>query len=478
MNNFLFSFLLCLLLSSIQLGAQKDELPYKTISLQNFNDFKSVTDNWKLIGDVFFATDEGGAITKPGTGILINKPAKDAKGHLFTNLEHGDIELELDFMMAKNSNSGIYLQGRYELQLFDSWGEHNPKFSDCGGIYQRLDKGHNIGYQGHPPLVNVSKAPGLWQHFRIVFHAPRFNEKGQKTTNARFVRVYQNGVLVQNDVEVTGPTVSAAFQDEKGFGPLMFQGDHGAVAFRDIRYKKGQGIPYHDLNAPLPVGAITVPVESRSVVLRSFVNHSGHKVTAAVSVGGPEKLNYALDLSNGNLLKIWRGDFVETTSMWHSRGLDQLAVPLGSVIEFSGRKPTIAFQIHKDGSWPDSNASYEYQGYDIDRAGRPVFRYAIGRARVEESFIEAEGGKRLYRSFTIMLPNQETAEIWCRPAEGSDITRLPNGLYAINDKQFYIELPDKQKPVIRRTTADNISELLFHVKTTSNVAVVKYSIVW
>ena len=68
----------------------------------------------------------------------MNRPTKKDNGHLFTNLEHGDIELELDFMMAKGSNAGVYLQGRYEIQMFDSWGVEHPAFFDCGGIYPAL----------------------------------------------------------------------------------------------------------------------------------------------------------------------------------------------------------------------------------------------------------------------------------------------------------------------------------------------------
>jgi len=241
MKFLIYSFLCCLLLYSVKVVAQKLEIPLTTISLQNLNAFKPVSNNWQLVSDIYSDPLKGGkSKITAGTGVLVNTPGKSNKGHLFTNMEHGDIELELDFMMAKGSNSGVYLQGRYEVQMFDSWGEENPKFSDAGAIYQRWDTSRGNGregFEGHPPLVNVSKAPGLWQHFRIVFRAPRFNAQGQKTENARFVEVYQNGVLVQKNIEVTGPTQAAAFTDEKPTGPLMIQGDHGVVAIRNIKYK-------------------------------------------------------------------------------------------------------------------------------------------------------------------------------------------------------------------------------------------------
>src|SRR5262249_45701970 len=80
--------------------------------------------------------------------------------------------------------------------------------------------------------------PGLWQHLRIEFEAPRFDAAGKKTKNARFVKVVLNGYTIQENVEVTGPTRSAAFNDEKPLGPLMIQGDHGAVALRNLAIRR------------------------------------------------------------------------------------------------------------------------------------------------------------------------------------------------------------------------------------------------
>jgi hypothetical protein len=118
-----FSFLLCFLLFASNLVAQTKQIPKKAISFQNLNDFKSVSSNWKIVGDVFYDINKAGTgTTSQGTGIVANEPSDKNNGHLFTNMEHGDIDLELEFMMAKGSNSGIYLQGRYEVQLFDSWG--------------------------------------------------------------------------------------------------------------------------------------------------------------------------------------------------------------------------------------------------------------------------------------------------------------------------------------------------------------------
>ncbi|WP_317046579.1 3-keto-disaccharide hydrolase [Adhaeribacter arboris] len=146
--------------------------------------------------------------------------------------------MELDYMMAKGSNSGIYLQGRYELQLLDSWGVKTPKAGDNGGIYERWDESKpegQKGYEGYPPRQNASRAPGLWQHVKVAFQAPKFDGSGKKIENARMLRVELNGVTIHEDVELLGPTRGAMANDERATGPLRFQGDHGAVAFRNIK---------------------------------------------------------------------------------------------------------------------------------------------------------------------------------------------------------------------------------------------------
>lgn len=234
-------FLLCGFPYFHLLSSQSISYPFTEFSLETLEDFANITESWVKVKDVWF-DPEGmeGMIIEEGTGVLLNTLGEKWKSNLLTNFEHEDIELELDFMMAKGSNAGIFLQGRYEVQMYDSWLESRPGFSDNGGIYQRWNSNAEPGkkgFDGIAPIVNASKAPGLWQHFRIVFQAPRFDIQGNKIRNAVFREVYLNGVLVQNNVEVTGPTRDAKFKDESSLGPIMFQGDHGVFAMKNIRYK-------------------------------------------------------------------------------------------------------------------------------------------------------------------------------------------------------------------------------------------------
>jgi hypothetical protein len=124
--------------------------------------------------------------------------------------------------------------------------------------------------------------------------------------------------------------------------------------------------------------------------------------------------------------------------------------------------------------WPDSNANYNYLGYDISKTGQPIVKYSVGKTQIKESLAAEESGKKLSHTITVV---SSEAEVWCKIAEGVTITKLPNGLYAVNDKQYFIQLPDKAEPVIRKT-AGNITELLLPIKAKENNASVKYSIIW
>ena len=143
----------------------------------------------------------------------------------------------MEFLIPRKSNSGVYLQGRYEVQIYDSFGVEHDEYPgiECGGIYPRWIREINV--EGHSPRVNVSKPPGEWQSFDITFRAPRFDATGRKAANAKFVKVVHNGKTVHENVEVTGPTRASLWEDEKAAGPLRLQGDHGPVAFRNLQVK-------------------------------------------------------------------------------------------------------------------------------------------------------------------------------------------------------------------------------------------------
>ena len=173
----------------------------------------------------------------PGKGpVMFNSNAKTQDW--VTTRTWGDADLTIDFCIAKGSNSGVYLHGLYEAQIFDSYGTPVEKLEtkDCGSIYHRWIDNKPVG--GSVAKVNASLAPGQWQRYHIVFRAPRFDKSGRKTENARFVRVELNGQLVQENVEVDGCTRACLEIPEAPKNPIMLQGDHGPVAFRNFVCKE------------------------------------------------------------------------------------------------------------------------------------------------------------------------------------------------------------------------------------------------
>lgn len=205
------------------------EVPAQYKNLKQGGWFTTRGVKWeRLLGPTLLTgRDEPGATIINGNG---------RAGHLITDKKHGDVELYLEFMLAKGSNSGVYLQSLYEVQVFDSWGSEFPvKSSDCGGIYHRWIDGKAVG--GSAPKVNASRRPGQWQSYHIWFQAPRFDRSGKKTSNAKFMRVLHNGQLVQENVEVEGGTRAHMPIDEAALNSLRLQGDHGPVAYRNIHWR-------------------------------------------------------------------------------------------------------------------------------------------------------------------------------------------------------------------------------------------------
>lgn len=201
-------------------GATAGAAPADAVILfdgSNLNGWKSVNGGpapWKVEG--------GNIVLAPKTGDI-------------QTLENfGDAQIHLEWMTPvltdntsgqNRSNTGIYIQGRYEVQILDSYTNTTYSNGQAGSIYKQ-----------YAPLVNPARPAGEWQAYDIVFTAPRFAAGGALVSPAR-VTVLYNGVLVQNNVEVKGSTVfrGAPSYVAHGPGPLLLQ-DHKAheIRFRNI----------------------------------------------------------------------------------------------------------------------------------------------------------------------------------------------------------------------------------------------------
>jgi len=151
-------------------------------------------------------------------------------GGIVTKREFGDIQLHVEFATPENptgegqdrGNSGIYVHGAYEVQVLDSYGNETYADGMAGAVYEQ-----------YPPLVNPSRPPGVWQVYDIVFRAPRFDPAGKIVERPTFTVMF-NGVLVQDNVVIQGPTRAAIRTTEEPTGPIFLQDHNHPVKYRNI----------------------------------------------------------------------------------------------------------------------------------------------------------------------------------------------------------------------------------------------------
>ena len=173
-------------------------------------------------GKVEWAVEDGCVTVVKGKGIIKTKRVFE------------DFQLHIEWrspaeVVGKSQgrgNSGVFLQGKYEVQVLDNFDNRTYRNGQAGSVYKQ-----------HAPLVNACKEPGEWQVYDIIYTAPRFNEDGTFFTPPT-VTVLHNGVLIQNNVKMRGPTEYIGIPEysvkKHGPGPILLQ-DHGnPVSFRNI----------------------------------------------------------------------------------------------------------------------------------------------------------------------------------------------------------------------------------------------------
>jgi hypothetical protein len=141
----------------------------------------------------------------------------------------GDCTLHVEFMTPfmprargqARGNSGVYLQGRYEVQVLDSFGLEG-KNNECGGLYELSD-----------PKVNMCYPPLQWQTYDIAYTAARYDQSGKKVSNAR-ITVRHNGIVVQDNVELARGTRAAPVEEGVAKGPIYLQNHGNPVFYRNI----------------------------------------------------------------------------------------------------------------------------------------------------------------------------------------------------------------------------------------------------
>jgi hypothetical protein len=160
--------------------------------------------------------------------------ASQGSGSLTTKRNFEDFQLHVEWRTPSvvtgegqsRGNSGIVIQGNYEIQILDSYNNRTYRNGQAGSVYMQ-----------YAPLVNVSRKPGEWQTFDLVYTAPRFKNDSTFFTPPR-ITIFHNGVLIQNNVEIQGPTVSPGIPQyvirAHGPAPITLQRHSGTLAFRNI----------------------------------------------------------------------------------------------------------------------------------------------------------------------------------------------------------------------------------------------------
>ena len=175
-------------------------------------------------------TESGGA---PGWEVKDGVATVTKTGNIVTKQPFGDCQLHIEWATPAEvkgdgqgrGNSGVIFQERYELQVLDSYQNKTYFNGQAGAVYSQ-----------YPPLVNVCRKPGEWQTYDVIFHAPRFDDNGNLLKPGT-ITVLQNGVLVQDHVEIKGYTgsVPGKYKAHPLKQPLLLQ-DHGGnpVRYRNI----------------------------------------------------------------------------------------------------------------------------------------------------------------------------------------------------------------------------------------------------
>ena len=203
--------------------------------------WEKVDAGWLFADDASLDTDKPARLKAKGEGKSWVNGEKGRVPDLVTKKEYKDVEVHVEFMMGKNSNSGIKFHAMYEIQFRDTANNKGElSGDDCGGIYPRAEdkpRYHHID-KGIGPKVNAAKPAGEWQTLEVTFQSARFDDKGEKSANAKIVKATFNGKLIHEDQELKTPTGSNWTKKEKAAGPFMLQADHGPVAFRNVKIRE------------------------------------------------------------------------------------------------------------------------------------------------------------------------------------------------------------------------------------------------
>ena len=309
--------------------------------------------------------------------------------------------------------------------------------------------------------LNYGGIAGLWVDGKELIPAT-YHELGQPTTMRMPLAAGPHEVQVFFTRFYTRPGLGL-FISQAGVRPQPL---HALISLPD----------------PDPVGLISVQADAKAERIRSFVQLPGERMkhTHSLSVGTPAKLNYTLDLNQMALLQAWKGDFANVTEMWYERGESQLLNPMGATVYLPGQT---ALMILPDAAseattaWPDSvgETILLYKGLTVDKQGYPTIEYTLAGMAVTDDV--RPDNNVLIRTLTMKgSPNRIPGprSVYCRVALGSSVEEVSKGLYAVNDRSYYIRIDPKSNVKLRHSNGKQ--EVLLPVELKNGTGSVQYSI--
>ncbi|MDZ7691176.1 MAG: hypothetical protein U5K69_08580 [Balneolaceae bacterium] len=273
--------------------------------------------------------------------------------------------------------------------------------------------------------------------------------------------------------EGTHTITTAYFRGESGDPPVL------------SLMAEGPGIEKHALHAPsaFPAGLQDVDqpsikdTDGKPILMHGFMEMPDRVHPHTAAIGYPEDIHVGMDLNNGSLLKLWKGEFLDVSTMWVGRGGGNLSLDEESALTFNGA-PSLAFLDNRETAWPDSlqeQVSFDLQSYQFGEENQLILQYQVNDMQVEDQVAPHNGNRELLR--TIHFSGGSSDNLYFRIAKGESISELPNGLFQINDKTYLINIGDETKGQTWVRRNGDVEELLVPITDIEN-ATISYRYVW
>ncbi len=347
-------------------------------------------------------------------------------------------------------------------------------------------KGKKVLKQDTTSMLNYEAAYGQPRRYSVLFSG-KLN--ALQTGNYSF-DLQEGGYA---DLRVDGKEAIATVQRELGqptiFTTNLTAGLHTVDVFFGRNWSRpGLGLfvsqvgtrpqALHTLSSlpePVPIPLISIKPEVNAERIRSFIQLPGetHKRTHSLSVGSPSGYHYTVDLDQMALLQVWKGDFANVTEMWYERGEPQLLETMGTTVRLPAQSG-LAFLPAETTVWPDSTdeKTLQYKGMSVDKMGYPAIEYTLSGAAVTDVIRpERDGISRMLR-----IDGMPKGLLYCRVAAGQTIDDMGSGLYAINDRSYFIRIDPTLKP--RQRSSGGKQELLLPVSIKNGLGSVGYSVIF